>query len=138
MALIPYLTFNGNCEDAVKFYEAKLGAKVEMLMRHKDSPMAEQAPADWQNKVMHANMTINGNSLMASDCMPGQPHAGMSGFTLSLNVDDTAEAERLFAAIAEEGTVLMPLAATFWAARFGMVTDKFGVPWMVNCEQKAA
>lgn len=130
----PYLTFNGNCEAAFKFYETKLGAKTEFMMPFEGSPMGDQVPADYRKKILHATVTLNGNTLMGSDGMPGQQSEGMKGFSLSLNTSDVAEAERLFTVLSEGGKVTMPLSQTFWAARFGMVTDQFGVPWMVNCE----
>jgi len=134
----PYLTFNGNCEAAFKFYQNKLGAELEFMMPFEGSPMAEQVPVDYRNKVLHASLSLNGNVLMGSDGMPGQCGDGMKGFSLSLSVTDAAEAERLFTALSEGGKVTMPLSQTFWALRFGMVTDQFGVPWMVNCEAPKA
>jgi PhnB protein len=134
----PYLTFDGTCEAAFKFYEAKLGGKVDLLMSFEGSPIADQVPETHRKRIMHARMTLEGNVLMASDCMPGQPYEGMKGFALSLNPRQVGEAERLFAALSDGGRVSMPLAPTFWALRFGMVTDRFGVPWMVNCDGAAA
>jgi PhnB protein len=133
----PYLTFNGNCEAAFKFYEARLGGKIGGMMPFEGSPMAAQVPAEHRKKIMHASISFDGNLLMGSDTMPGQPYEGMKGFSLTLSAPDVAEAERLFAALAEGGSVIMPLAPTFWAARFGMLKDQFGVPWMVNCETPA-
>lgn len=127
-----YLMFNGNCGEAVRFYEKTLGAKVEMLMTHGESPMAAQAPDDFKDKVMHASFTIDGQRLMASDPMPGQPYNGMHGFTLSLTYPSVADGERVFNALAEGGKVLMPMQDTFWVERWGNVIDKFGAPWMVN------
>lgn len=135
-AIGPYLTFNGNCEEAMRFYAQALGVPLGELHRFADAP-ADAGPSpgpDWGQKVMHANFTWHGQRLMASDGFPGQPHAGFSGFALSLNVSTEAEAEQCFAALSAQGQVTMPLAATFWARRFGMFTDRFGVPWMINCE----
>jgi PhnB protein len=127
-----YLTFNGNCADAVKFYEKTLGAKVEFMMTHGESPMADRAPADFKNQIMHSTISIDGTKIMASDNMPGAPYNGMQGFTLSLTYQDIAEAERIFSALAAGGKVVMPYAEQFWVERWGAVNDKFGTPWMVS------
>ena len=129
----PYLFFDGCCEEAIEFYRQTLGAEVDMLMRYKDSPEPQQpgmVPPGSENKVMHANLRIGETSVMASDgrC-GGKPH--FDGFALSLGVDTEAEAGRVFAALADGGKVQMPLTKTFFAPRFGMVADKFGVMWMV-------
>jgi PhnB protein len=136
MKLNPYLFFNGQCESAFKFYEQCLRGKIEMMMTHGDSPMAQQVPSEWRNKIVHARLIVGDNVLMGSD-PPPEHYEQMKGFSVSLNVDDPAEAERIFNALIANGTVRMPLQKTFWAARFGMLVDQFGVPWMVNCEQAA-
>jgi PhnB protein len=128
-----YLFFDGRCEEAIEFYKSKLGAKVEMLMRFKDSPEPAQpgmVPPGAENKVMHSCIRIGDTAVMASDgrCM-GKP--SFQGFSLSLTPPDVAEAERLFAALGDGGQVQMPLAKTFFSPRFGMVADRFGVSWMV-------
>jgi len=132
-AVEPYLFFNGRCEEAIEFYRQALGAEVLMLMRFKDSPESSQPgmhPPGSENKVMHATLRIGENILMASDgrCM-GKPN--FEGFSLSLRVQTEAQADRLFAALADGGRAEMPLAKTFFSPRFGMVTDRFGVCWMV-------
>lgn len=132
--MTPYLTYNGNCREAMQFYCDRLGASLQMMMRIGDAPMADQIPADQHERIMHARIQLNGLVLMASDAMSGFPFEGHKGFSLSLNPTEPAEAERLFAALADGGTVTMPLEKTFWARLFGTVTDRFGVPWMVNCE----
>lgn len=129
----PYLFFDGRCEEAIEFYRKTLGAEVDMLMRFKDSPEPQQpgmVPPGSENKVMHANLRIGETSVMASDgrC-GGKPR--FDGFALSLGVDTEAEADRVFAALAADGKVQMPLTKTFFALRFGMVADRFGVMWMV-------
>jgi PhnB protein len=134
MQLNPYLTFNGKCEAAFKFYEQCLRGKIEIMMTHGDSPMAQQVPSEWRNKIIHARLTVGDNVLMGSDAPP-ERYEEMKGFSVSLSVDDPAEAERIFNALVANGTVRMPLQKTFWAVRFGMLVDQFGVPWMVNCEQ---
>ena len=134
MQIQPYLFFNGRCEEAVEFYRKALGAEVEMMMRFKDSPdpmpPGMLAPG-FENKVMHAALRIGGAVLMASDGMAaGEPD--FKGFSLSIAAPDAAGVDRLFAALAEGGRVQMPLGKTFWSPHFGMVTDRFGVGWMVS------
>jgi PhnB protein len=128
----PYLFFEGRCEEAIEFYKKALGAKVGMLMRYKDSPEAPPpgcAPAD-SNKVMHAQFQIGETVIMASDGRAtGKPN--FEGFGLSLSLPTPAEVDKAFGALADGGKVEMPLAKTFFSARFGMVADKFGVLWMV-------
>jgi PhnB protein len=136
MQLNPYLVFNGQCEAAFKFYERCLGGKIEMMMTHGDSPMAEQVPPEWRNKVMHARLVLSDKVLMGSDAPPDR-YEEPKGFSVSVGVDKAAEAERIFNALAQNGTVQMPLQKTFWAERFGMLVDQFGIPWMVNCEPAA-
>ncbi|HEV2991565.1 MAG TPA: VOC family protein [Candidatus Angelobacter sp.] len=136
MQLNPYLTFDGRCEEAFKFYAKSLGGKIEALMPHAGTPAEQHTPPEWRNKIMHARMTIDGQVLMASDAPPGhyQPPKGIS---ISLQIKEVKEAERAFNALAENGTIQMPIQETFWAQRFGMVTDQFGIPWMINCEKAA-
>jgi PhnB protein len=137
----PYLFFGGRCEEALEFYKAALGAKVLMMMRFKeapDSPPPGTTPAGWENKVMHAEFRVGSTAIMASDGC--ESAAGFSGFSLSLSVASEAAADTVFAALAEGGKVDMPLGKTFWSPRFGMLTDRFGIGWMVNvsCEPGAA
>jgi PhnB protein len=134
MELNPYLNFNGQCEAAFKFYEKCLGGKIEMMLTHKDTPIADQVPADWRNKIMHARMTVGTRVLMGSDA-PAEHYQPAQGFSVSLSVTAPADAERIFKALAEKGTVRMPIQETFWALRFGMLVDQFGIPWMINCER---
>ncbi len=133
----PYLFFNGRCEEAIDFYRKALGAEVNMLMRFKDSPELHQPgmiPPGSENKVMHANFRVGDTQIMASDgrCV-GKPN--FEGFALSLTVPNEAEADRRFVALADGGKVQMPLARTFFSPRFGMVTDRFGVLWMILVPQ---
>jgi PhnB protein len=134
--LDPYLFFDGNCAEAMRFYERTLGAKLEMMLKHSDSPVANQSPPGMADRIMHARLVLGerGDALMASDWMVGQPYEKMQGFSLSFNCATAAEAKRVFDALAEGGRVNMPLQKTFWAEAFGMLVDRFGTPWMVNCE----
>jgi PhnB protein len=131
MAINPYLFFNGNCDEAFKFYAKVLNGKIEAMLPHAGTPAEEHVPAEWRDKIMHASLEINGeaHALMASDA-PGPESA-----KVSILIDDPKEAERVFAELSEGGTVTMPMEETFWALRFGMLTDKFGTPWMVNCSK---
>jgi PhnB protein len=136
MQLNPYLTFNGQCEAAFKFYEKVLGGKIEAMMTYGGSPMAEQTRSDWRNKIMHARMTVGDKMLMASDAPPDRYEA-MKGFMVTLGIGNPSEAERVFHVLSENGTVQMPIQETFWARRFGMLVDQFGTPWIINCEKAA-
>jgi PhnB protein len=133
MEIQPYLFFDGRCEEALEFYRGAVGAEVTMLMRFKDSPEPPQpgmVPPGAEKKVMHASFRIGDSTVLASDgrCL-GQP--SFQGFSLSLTVPNEAEAERLFASLADGGQVQTPLTKTFFSPRFGMVADRFGVPWMI-------
>jgi PhnB protein len=134
MQLNPYLVFNGQCEEAFKFYEKVLGGKITGLMTHGNSPMASQVAPEWRDKIMHAHMTVGDYVLMGSDAPP-QHFQKPQGFSVSIVVKTTEEAERIFAALSEKASILMPLQQTFWSPRFGMLTDRFGIPWMINCDQ---
>ena len=136
MQLNPYLVFNGNCEAAFRFYEKVLGGKIEAMLPHEGTPAAEHVPPEWRNKIMHARLSVGDKVLMGSDAPPDHYEA-MKGFSVTLGIDRPAEAERIFHALAEKGTVRLPIQETFWAARFGMLVDQFGTPWMINCEQPA-
>ena len=129
-----HLSFNGQCEAAFKFYEQCLGGKITFMMRHEGTPIADQVPADWRNKILHATLNVGGDRLQGADSPPDR-YQKPQGFSVKLDLQDVAEAERIFQALAENGTVQMPLQKTFWAARFGMLVDQFGVPWMINCGQ---
>ena len=133
MQINPYLSFNGNCEAAFKFYERCLGGKTN-LFTYGDSPMAEQTPAEWRSKIMHARLEAGGQVLMGSDSPPGYFEAP-KGIHVNFGTEDPAAAERVFQALSENGRVTMPYAETFWAQGFGMLVDQFGIPWMVNCEK---
>lgn len=137
MPLNPYLYFNGQCEEAFKFYEKCLGGKIIFMMTWEGSPMASQAPPGWANKILHAGLALDDGVLEGCDAMPGEYKKPQS-FCVMLKPKGTAEAEGIFHALAEDGTVKIPIAETFWALRFGMVVDRFGMPWLINCEKPAA
>ncbi|HKE38398.1 MAG TPA: VOC family protein [Casimicrobiaceae bacterium] len=127
-----YLIFNGNCADAMRFYERTLGGELQM-MTHAESPLAGKgASAANADRIMHARLSFDGGILMASDSMTGQPYGGMKGFSLALTYPTAGEARRVFDALSQGGQVTMPLDKTFWAEVFGMLVDRFGTPWMVN------
>jgi len=134
MKLNSYLSFNGQCEAAFKFYEQCLGGKIGAMMTYGDSPMAAETPSDWHNKILHASLTAGDSELMGSDSPPGQYEAA-KGVSISINTPDPAEAERLFHALVENGTAQLPIQETFWSVRFAMLVDQFGTPWMINCDQ---
>src|SRR5579872_9695 len=133
MQMNPYLTFNGQCEAAFKFYEKCLGGKIEAMLPHKGTPAEAHTPPEWHDKIMHARLNVNGEVLMGSDAPPDH-YKEPKGFSVSLQLKDPAESERIFNALAEGGKVGMPLQQTFWATRFGMLVDRFGIPWMINCD----
>jgi len=133
MQMSPYLSFRGDCDAAFSFYEQHLGGQRGECFRYGGSPMADQAPPDWSDKIMHGSITVGGQVLMGADVLPMQYEAPR-GFTLSLHLHGAADAERIFTALANGGNVVMPLEKTFWAERFGMVVDRFGIPWSINCE----
>jgi len=133
MQIQPYIFFDGRCDEAIEFYHQAVGAEVTMLLRFKDSPEPHQPgvhPPGTENKVMHANLRIGKNTVLVSDgrC---QGKTEFQGFALSLTVASTAEASRLFAALADGGQVQMPLGKTFFSPSFGMLADRFGVMWMI-------
>src|SRR6185436_4699402 len=133
MEMTAYLSFKGDCEAAFKFYEQCLGAQPGAIFRYAGSPMAGQVPPDWSDKVMHASLTVGGQAIMAADVMPDQ-YEEPKAFSLSLQMKSVEDAERIFRGLATEGRVVMQLEKTFWADRFGMVVDRFGIPWLINCE----
>ncbi len=131
MQVCPYLVFNGDCEEAFKFYERILGGKIEGMSRHTGSPSEEHVPAEWRNKILHARMTVGDFLLLASDAPPGN-YEQPQGFSVSIQLRDATDGERIFNALAENGTVRMAFEKTFWSPGFGMCVDRFGIPWMVN------
>jgi PhnB protein len=129
--LSAYLFYDSNCEAAFKFYEKTLGGKIEMMLRNEEAPPEMPSPPERKHQIMHARMTIGSQVLMASDAPPDHFHKPQ-GFAVSLTVADPAEAERKFKALSEGGSVNMPFGKTFFSKGFGMCSDQFGIPWMVN------
>ena len=136
MQLYPHLTFDGQCEAAFKFYQACLGGKITLMMTYENTPMDLQTHPDWQKKISHATFALADFMFSGSDPLPGQ-YQKPQGFALQFNLSDTAETERIFKALAENGSVQAPLQETFWALRFGVLVDQFGIPWLINCEKPA-
>ena len=128
------LSFDGQCEAAFKFYERCFNGTIAFMLRWGESPMAKDAPAEWREKILHARLLIGDTALLGADALPGS-YESPRGFSVLLSLDDPGETERLFRAMAENGTVRMPLHETFWAHRFGVLTDQFGIPWTFNCEK---
>lgn len=136
MQINPYLSFNGNCEEAFRFYEKTLGGKIEAMIPHEGTPAADFVPGDWRAKIMHARLVVDGEVLMGSDSPP-QHQQKAGGFSVSINLDDAGKGKKIFDALSDGGEIRMPFQETFWAGGFGMVVDRFGTPWMVNSAPKA-
>ena len=136
MQLYPYLTFDGRCEEAFKFYAECLGGKITFMMTYENTPMDLQAPPDWKKKISHLTFFVDGFMLSGVDVLPGK-YEKPQGFVLQFNLNDPVAAESIFKTLAENGTVQMPLQKTFWAERFGQLIDRFGIPWVINCEKPA-
>ncbi|NMY39978.1 VOC family protein [Pseudomonas sp. WS 5013] len=132
MNIHAYLIFDGRCAEAFRFYAEAIGGELQ-LMSFADSPVYADVPPEHRERTMHACLSRDGQLLMGSDTMPGQPYEGIKGCHISLQAEDMAQAERLFQALAAGGQVQMPLQRTFWAEGFAMLSDRFGVPWMINC-----
>ncbi|MCY1267915.1 3-demethylubiquinone-9 3-methyltransferase [compost metagenome] len=133
MQVRPYLFFHGRCDEALAFYQHVFGAKVTALMRYEEAPGPSQVPDGWADKVMHASLQIGDTQVWMSDGR-GERHLPFTGFSLAVSLRGPVEAEQAFAALADGGQVDMPMEKTFWAQRFGMLTDRFGVGWMVSCD----
>ena len=133
MQVNPYLAFNGQCADAFKFYEKVLGGKITFTMTWGEMPGADQFPAETHKLIMHSRISIGDQVLMGADAPPDR-YQEPKGINVSIHVKDTAEGERIFKALSENGKVTMPFEQTFWSKGFGMCVDQFGIPWMVNTE----
>jgi PhnB protein len=134
--LYPNLTFNGQCEAAFKFYKECLHGRTAFMMTYENAPMDLKTPSEWQKKIFHATFALAEFMFAGSDAPPGQ-YQKPQGFTLQLNLNDPVKAERIFKALSENGTVQMALQETFWALRFGVLVDQFGIPWIINSEKLA-
>ena len=132
MQINPYLVFNGNCEEAFNFYARCLRGELVSVQRFGDTPGCENMPASHRDKIMHVRLQAGDQVLMASDNHPAHPYEGVKGCSIALSVDQAEEADRIFDELSQGGTVVMPMQETFWAKRFGMLNDRFGVPWMIN------
>jgi len=132
MKVAPYLNFDGRCAEALKFYEIHLGSKTQMKMTWGESPMSEKITPQWKDKIIHATFVLDGQELGAADSPP-EYYERPQGLSITLGIDSPGEAERVFKALSENGEVSMPIQETFWARRFGMCVDQFGIPWMINC-----
>jgi len=137
MKLNVYLNFNGQCAAAFRFYEKCLGGRIEMIQTFGESPAKDHMPAEWHDKVIHVRLAIGDQVLMGSDAPPSH-FAVAQGMSVSINVTSPDEARRIFDDLAQGGKVAMAFEKTFWSPGFGMVVDRFGTPWMVNCEPAAA
>ena len=135
--LEPYLFFNGNCAEAMRFYEKTLGGKVEMMMKASEAPGGVEKPGAKADGILHAAVAVEGHRLLASDWMSPDPYPGMSGVSLSLVYPTVEEAKRKFDALAAGGKVQMPFEKTFWVESFGMLKDKFGTAWMISGGKQA-
>jgi len=136
MQLNPYLHFKGECEVAFKFYEKALGGKIVDMLPFEGAPSGD-IPPEWKKKIMHALMHIDGQSLMGTDPTPSY-YEQPKGFSVSLQINDPNKAERVFKELSENGQIKMPIQETFWAIKFGMLVDRFGIPWIVNCPKEAS
>lgn len=132
MRVQPHLNFNGNCEEAFKFYEKALNGKITFSMRFGETPMAGQVPPDWQNKIIHTTLAVGEQAISGADAA-GEHYKTPQGMSVAIDISDPNEADRIFGALSQGAKVQMPIQETFWAKRFGALTDRFGIPWMVNC-----
>jgi PhnB protein len=137
MQMTPYLSFKGDCEAAFTLYARSFGGEIGPMFRYGGSPMADQVPADWADRIMHGSLTVGGQVLMGADAAP-DTYEPPTGFSMSLHTNSAADAERVFHDLADGGAILMPLEQTFWAERFGIVVDRFGIKWSINCEAAAS
>ena len=131
-SLDPYLIFDGNCAEAMRFYAETLDGTIEALLTYGASPVADQCSANSADRVMHARMRFGDRSIMASDCPTDQPYDGMRHISLCLSFDTVEEATRIYDILRQDGELRMPLAPTFWAGAFAMLIDRYGTPWMIN------
>ncbi|HEV2287481.1 MAG TPA: VOC family protein [Candidatus Acidoferrales bacterium] len=136
MQLIAHVNFNGNCEEAFNLYAQALGGKIQSISRYSDAPGRQDVPPEWGSKVMHVMLVAGDQTLMGCDAPPSHYHTP-AGIIVTIQLNDIAATERIYNALTEGAKISMPLQETFWSPRFGMFTDRFGIPWMVNCRQVA-
>jgi PhnB protein len=134
MQLVPYLAFDGQCKEALQFYEKCFDGTIDCLMTNAESPMAKHFPPEQQDRVMHARLSFGGNVLMAADAPP-EHYKKPAGFSVSIHLQDVSQGKRIFESLSQGGAIEMPIQETFWSPGFGMVTDRYGIHWMINCEQ---
>ncbi|MBV9330222.1 MAG: VOC family protein [Alphaproteobacteria bacterium] len=134
MHVAAHLNFSGNCEEAFRYYEKHLGGQILAMVPHEGTPAAEGVSAEWRGKIIHARMRIGSSEILGADSPAGR-YEKPKGFSVTLLTESVGEADRAFASLADGGTVQMPIGQTFFSKRFGVVTDRFGIPWMVNCDQ---
>ena len=136
MKFVAYLTFDGRCREAFEFYAKTLRGEIVQMASHGETPASEHVPPEWQDKIINAHLKVGDQELMGSDAPP-QFWKGQEGFSVSIHIDDEKEGARIFDALADRGSVTLPFEPTFWARRFGMVRDRFGIPWMINVASPA-
>lgn len=134
MQLNPHLHFAGQCEEAFQFYAQALGGKINLMLTYGETSAAGHVAGDWRSKIIHATMIVGEKTLMGCDPPPDR-YSAPKGFSVALGADDPAEVERIYNALAADATIIMPMQETFWSVRFGMLVDRFGIPWMINCGQ---
>ena len=133
MKLSAHLSFDGTCEQAFRFYQQVLNGNLVTLLSYGQSPLAQSTPAEFHERILHATLTVGSFELLGADVLPEQAERPQ-GFCITLSLPDLERAKQIFAALSEGGTVRMPLQETFWSPAFGLVTDRFGIPWEINCE----
>lgn len=132
-SIVPHITFNGDCEAAIEFYKDAFGGRIEFVQRYKGSAMEDRVPKEYLNKIMHSTFMAEGVTFMAADAVPGYERHGGGNIDLSIEFESKEKELEVFGKLSEGGEVSMPLQDTFWGAHFGMVKDRFGVNWMLNC-----
>lgn len=133
MKVVSNLSSAGNCREAFELYAKVLGGEIVAIITHGETPAGEHVSEEWQDKIINAHLIVGDQELMGADSPPETGGAAKTGFSISIQIDDESDAERIFNAFTEGGTVIMPFEQNFWATRFGMVTDRYGTPWMINC-----
>ena len=129
-----HLSFDGRCQEAFEFYKDLLGASITLMLSYGDSPLSENTPEEWRNKIIHANLTLDNSEISGTDVQPHQ-YQKPQGFSMLLEVNNQAETERVFEALAEGGSIEFPLQKTFWSEAYGRLTDRYGIPWEINCAE---